>query len=150
MTKPEIRNHGNHVMGIIGAKWDTPGGVRGCTPFAHLSACTIAGISGPEGDIPPIYLGLSDIIASLIEFIRTTEGLKVINISLGHNWVANERENPNTSLRVHDLVRAHGVIVHSVADLAADKGIIIASAAGNDSDARGELRRHRGAVRQSI
>ena len=105
VTRQLIRNHGNHVLGIIGATWDTPAGVRGCTPFAHLNACTIADISGPQGDIPPIYLGLSDIIATLVEFIRTTKDLKAINISLGYNWVSNERENPNTSVRIHDLVR---------------------------------------------
>ena len=45
VTRQLIRNHGNHVLGIIGAKWDTQAGVRGCTPFAHLNACTIAEIS---------------------------------------------------------------------------------------------------------
>lgn len=137
VTPPLIRNHGNHVMGIIGATWNMAAGLNGCTPFANLTACTGAEISSPKGGTPAIFLALSDIIATFTEFIRTTPDLKVVNISLGYNWVANEHENPNTSKRIYDLVRSHGVIVRSLADLAADKGIIIVSAAGNDSNPQG-------------
>ncbi len=127
-------DHGNHVAGIIGASHRNTKGIDGATPFASLKVCGFK-LSETTNTIPRIFPILSNVIAALTTFILESEGLKAINISLGYNWVPNFQRNPNTDGEIKDLVKAHGIIVRAIADLAASRGIILVSAAGNDSHA---------------
>jgi subtilisin family serine protease len=132
VTPLQVDDHGNHVAGIIAADGTNDSGVNGGTPFARLTVCS-AEVLGGATEIPGIFPVLSDVIASLVQFMRGTDDVRVINISLGYNWVPNYGRNPNTDLQIKELVRSHGTIVRAIADIAADKGIILVCAAGNDS-----------------
>jgi hypothetical protein len=140
--RPQLvpRNHGNHVAGIIGATWGVPTGVNGCTPFVKMTACMVRDVRGNLSDIPSVYTALSQTLAEATDLIDRADGLRVINISLGYNWFANERVNPNNNGKIKDLVRAQGIMAKGVARFAARKRIFICSAAGNDSinDADGD------------
>jgi subtilisin family serine protease len=132
VTPLGIADHGNHVAGIIAARKDNSIGVNGATPFARTTVCTARNVT-QANQIPAIVAVISDVVASLTEFILNTPDLKVINISLGYNWVPNLQRNPNSDLELQDYVKTHGSIMGALASLAAQKGIIIVSAAGNDT-----------------
>jgi subtilisin family serine protease len=122
-------DHGNHVTGIIGAKFNKIG-TDGTTPFARITVCTSIMRSG---ETPLAYVIISDLAATLVELIKSVPGLKVINCSVGYQWFKLLSRNPNEDSEIKDYVKAHGLILRVLADLAAKKQIIIVSAAGNDS-----------------
>ncbi len=134
VTPLAVNDHGNHVAGIIGAKFDNGLGVNGGAPFVRVTVCTARTVTGVT-ELPAIYPVISDVIASLVQFILNTPDLKAINLSLGYNWVPNLSRNPNTDAQIEDLVKSHGVIVRAIADLAAERDMILVSAAGNDTRA---------------
>jgi subtilisin family serine protease len=127
-------DHGDHVTGIIAAKFNDGIGVDGGCPFAGVTVCTAADLGGGAG-VQGMQMILSDVIATLVELILQSPDLKVINLSLGYNWVPNFQRNPNNDKDIQNIVRSHGVIMRSIADLAAERKILLVCAAGNDSGA---------------
>jgi subtilisin family serine protease len=130
------KDHGNHVAGIVGARWGNGIGVDGACPYADLHVTSAPELTVAQATLPTITPVFSEVIATLVEFITSDLGIKAINISLAYNWVPNYSRNPNSDQELQDIARDQGIIVRTVAELAARKGIIIVSAAGNDSSAR--------------
>jgi hypothetical protein len=135
ITSPRSADHGNHVAGIIGASWNVPTGINGCLPSARLIGAVMQVMPLGQGAGPPkVSLHMKYVIANLIAFIEEHPEVRVINLSLGYNWVREEGVNPNKDQTVQKRVRDDGTIIRTVAELAAEKGIILVCAAGNDSE----------------
>jgi hypothetical protein len=128
-------DHGNHVTGIVAARFDDQVGVDGGCRFARVMVCTAADINGGLNGVQGIQLVLSDVIATLVQLIRQGPDIKVVNLSLGYNWVSNYARNPNNDPEIQNLVKSHGIIMRSIADMAADRMTLLVCAAGNDSNA---------------
>jgi Subtilase family len=128
-------DHGNHVTGIVAARFDDQIGCDGGSRFARVTVCTAADLGGGSG-IQGMQLILSDVIATLVEFIVRTPDLRAINLSLGYNWVPNFDRNPSTDPAIKTIVQSHGVILRAIADLAQERKILLVCAAGNDSCAK--------------
>jgi subtilisin family serine protease len=128
-------DHGMHVAGIIGSTWPGEVGIEGASPFADIIVATMQNIpfSTTNVDSPAISLIISDVMSNIVKFIIEHPDVKVINLSLGYNWVANEGVDPNADQEIQRIVRDHGMIMRTIAELANERGIIIVSAAGNDS-----------------
>jgi subtilisin family serine protease len=135
ITIGRAADHGSHVAGIIGARWNNQVGIDGCCPDADLIGATVPIIPfSRDVQSPRMSFPLTDIMGTVIKFIEEHPDVKVINLSLGYNWVSQEGINPNKVERIQKLVRDHGLVMSTVAQLAIERGIILVSAAGNDSD----------------
>jgi subtilisin family serine protease len=135
-TNHEPSDHGTHVAGTIGASFDNAKGVNGISPFVEL--CLFSAAHPHETSsmrLRESYLIFSDVVSSLARLVQQSEenDLRVINVSLAYNWSRNYSLNPNDVPTIQKIVRSHGLIMQSLADLAARKGVIIVSPAGNDS-----------------
>jgi subtilisin family serine protease len=131
---PRVTDHGNQVAGIIGAKFNNALGINGVTPFARLIVGTPASVARVDDSaIPKDYVIFSDVIASLVEFLKNTGGIKVINVGFGYNWFLTYAKDPSADPEIWELVRSQGLMMRSVADLAAHRGVILVSPAGNDT-----------------
>jgi len=127
-------DHGNHVSGIVSASWNTLG-VDGCAPYSTVTVCTVADLSFKRGEKSRWMTAvLSQVLHTVENFIFNHPSVKVINLSLGYNWVANEGIDPNDP-EVRRTVEYFGRLAWAAAQLAETqgKGILIVSAAGNDS-----------------
>ncbi|WP_331316437.1 S8 family serine peptidase [Methylobacterium mesophilicum] len=123
-------NHGNHVVGIIGARFGNRIGVDGGAPMADIVAAAPQSFEyGAD-----TFLVLSEVVGELVDMIDTNPDMRVINLSLGYNWVANYQRTADTDTEVQRQVTAHGLIVRRVAEMAARHGVVIVAAAGNDSN----------------
>jgi subtilisin family serine protease len=125
-------DHGNHVTGIIAARFNDGIGVDGGSRFARVTVCTAADSGGGAG-VQRMDMILSDILATLVDFIIRTPDLKAINLSLGYNWVPFFNRDPDGDNEIKQIVESQGVIARSIADLAAERKILLVCAAGNDS-----------------
>ncbi len=130
-------SHGTHVAGIIGATFDNGRGIDGASPWARILAVPHARqqVDHVEGNIEEKVIGLqSDIMATLIMLLQEPD-VRVVNVSLGYNWKKFLNIDPGgqgfASLR-NDISNT-GIMVQSVLGLAAARGILFVSAAGNDS-----------------
>jgi hypothetical protein len=132
-------DHGNHVAGIMCARHNGVG-VKGvlpnCQAFAASGEFLLQGVSPIEGDDAIAFQArFSEYIATVLSFMEANPDVKVINLSLGYNWMPNFGEDPrdadNAALR--DLVRGQGRFFQSILAYAKRRNIAIFSAAGNDS-----------------
>jgi hypothetical protein len=126
-------DHGTHVTGIVAAKFENFVGVNGGTKYAHVVVTSLRRTSAPGAKFD---LTFSEIISSLVQLIEEHRELKVINIGLGYNWSGNFRIDPERDEHAKETVAAMGGIARAVADLAANRKILLICAAGNDSRAQ--------------
>ena len=130
-------DHGNHVAGILCAKHNDVG-VRGvltnCT-VVYATAEALLTDSGQivGGDEYAWFAYFSDYIASVLTFINKNPDVKVINLSLGYNWLPNFNKDPRLESRIKNVIMSQGRIYMSMLEAAAASDIAIVSAAGNDS-----------------
>ncbi|HWI50940.1 MAG TPA: S8 family serine peptidase [Symbiobacteriaceae bacterium] len=103
----DLNGHGTHVAGIIGARAASEQGVTGVAPGVTFFAYKVF---GPEGDTP------SDIIVAAME-AAYEDRADVINMSLGSAF-----EWPSSP----DAIAADRMV---------QKGIVVATSAGNSGDA---------------
>lgn len=133
-------DHGNHVSGIACAIHNNGVGSRGVVPN-----CTVVRASGNfvlDSFSPIDQRGIqgwnalfSEITGTVLDFIDLNPDVKVVNLSLGYNWMPNFSENPEDAdnARLRDEVRSLGRIHATVLSYAKRRDVIIVSAAGNDS-----------------
>lgn len=141
ITANTPQNHGNHVSGIIGGVFGNNLGISGGAPNANILALTtqeLVVFEGPDNE-ERWGAAFSETLGSLIRLISEHPEIRVVNLSLGYNWVPNFGVDPANSEKLRNRVREQGVIVRAVADFVAKNGTLIVSAAGNDSDATGAL-----------
>lgn len=132
-------DHGNHVSGIACGRHNGIG-VKGTVPN-----CTVIRASGRfvldefepiEGSGIAGWNALfSEVSSTVLDFIVSNEDVKVVNLSLGYNWLPNFGENPQDldNVEIRNEVRELGRIHAAVLAFAKQRGIMIVSAAGNDS-----------------
>jgi subtilisin family serine protease len=135
----QSNDHGNHVAGIMCAKHNGIG-VRGvlknCTVVESSGALMLVGGAGVEGSgTSPFVAQFSEYLATVLEFIDQRPDIRVINLSLGYNWMPNFNIDPRVpgADNVRNDVRGQGRIFATVLASAKRKSIAIVMAAGNDS-----------------
>jgi Zn-dependent metalloprotease len=142
-------HHGMHVAGIIGARSGDQPGIDGIVPDARMDAIavddTIVGDSGVVGvdDGWEVHaLLFDDVLAKTLDYVyanlMTPDGLRVINVSLGYNFVASNLlgdENPEDvpGLALHVAHQAN--LIRLMASRVQDH-VLFVVAAGNDSEDR--------------
>jgi len=132
-----VHDHGTHVSGILCAQHNGIG-IRGtlkdCTVVVASSQRALQGFNRVEGnDVVGWSALFSEYVATTLNFIRTNPKVKVINLSLGYNWLPLFNKDPRVEGHMRDVVRGQGRIFAAVLQFAAEKDIAIVSAAGNDS-----------------
>ncbi len=143
-TTRKRSDHGMHVAGTVFGTWDDGDGIDGCVeiPSANGLVATMDSIPFANVNSPAISLIITDVMSNVVKFIiehggteaaNFKDGVKVINLSLGYNWVQNEQRDPNNDLDIQAIVSDHGRLMRTIAELAFERNIIIVSAAGNDS-----------------
>ncbi|WP_295558046.1 M4 family metallopeptidase [uncultured Hyphomicrobium sp.] len=143
-------HHGMHVAGIIGARSsaDQPG-INGIVPDARLDAIAVDNaIVGDSGHVgvdegwQVQALLFDDVLAKTLDYVYanliTPDNLRVINISLGYNFVAANLlgdENPEDvpGLALHITHQAN--LIRLMASRVQDH-VLFVVAAGNDSEDR--------------
>ncbi len=132
-----VNNHGTHVAGIACGRPSSIAGAYGVLPncFVRAQYPTIT-IAGDGGAILKFIQAFGQILTSLQTFIESYDDLKVINVSLGLNWVSNfsiDITSPDAVLW-RTAVDAQGPMLATMLQRAQQNGKIIVSAAGNDSE----------------
>lgn len=130
-------DHGNHVAGILCARHNNFG-VRGVLKNCTVVYATAEQILGNSGQVEgrdafawAVYF--SDFVASVLSFISENPDIKVINLSLGYNWMPNFKKDPRLDSQIKNMIMSQGRIYMSMLETAAKSDIAIVSAAGNDS-----------------
>jgi Zn-dependent metalloprotease len=147
-------HHGMHVAGIMGARQgDTPG-IDGMIPDARLDAIAVddkiigdAGVAGVDQGWEVNTLLFDDVLLKTLDYVTSNMGgdfsnpdnMRVVNISLGYNFVASNLlgdTDPNEvpGLALHILHQSN--LIRHMARRVEDH-VLFVVAAGNDSDGRG-------------
>jgi subtilisin family serine protease len=132
--------HGNFVAGIMCARHNNIG-VRGvlknCTVVYSASPQVLTRYGRIEGDVASqataVSAYMSEYLLGAYRLIRLHSNLNVVNVSLGYNWIADLGIDPRRDEKLRDIVRSQGMHALSLLEFAADRGVTIVSAAGNDS-----------------
>lgn len=125
--------HGNFVAGVLSATFDNDIGIDGTSPFVELLAPAPPPIISTQVQ-PGTVLAISNLLRLTFKLIYAADPPRVINFSHGYQWSqlgAAPRADPYVREEIVEL----GLFAQVVAEAAAEKGIIIVSAAGNDSSA---------------
>lgn len=142
-------HHGMHVAGIIGAKQvDGNPGVDGIVPDARIDAIAIddaivgdSGVVGVDQGWQVHALLFDDVLARTLDYVYADmlepDNLRVINISLGYNFVASDllgdvHPQDVPGLGLHVMHQAN--LIRLMASRVQDR-VLFVVAAGNDSDA---------------
>ena len=132
-------DHGNHVSGIICAKHNgigIKGALKNCTIVQATATPILTGNSAIEGNSIDRFVGLvSEHIVTVLSFMEANPNVRVINLSLGYNWMPKFNIDPRTPSEVHirDEVRQQGLFFRSILAYAKARNIAFVLAAGNDS-----------------
>jgi subtilisin family serine protease len=132
-------NHGNHVAGILCAKHNgigVKGGLRNCTLVESSGWFVLNGPSAPEGfDADPFVTLFSEYVGTTLRFISANPGVRVINLSLGYNWMSNFNIDPRgpAYAAYRNDVKQQGAIFAAVLAHAKSQNVALVMAAGNDS-----------------
>lgn len=142
-------HHGMHVAGIIGAAPGDQPGIDGIIPEARIDAIAVddaivgdSGIVGVDEGWQVHALLFDDVLAKTLDYVYdnlvTPDNLRVINISLGYNFVASNllgdddpEEVPGLALHVMHQANLIRLMASRVQD-----HVLFVVAAGNDSDGR--------------
>lgn len=129
-------NHGNHVAGIACGKHNGIG-IRGVLPncFVRPRSGAHVPVVNEGGNVLGFIVEFSQVLSSLNNFITEFDDVSAYNISLGYNWVSNFGINPDSEDAglYRELVKNQGEMLISVFEILNDRGVLIFSAAGNDS-----------------
>ena len=130
-------DHGTHVSGILCAQHNDVG-VRGalkdCTVVYSSSQNILQSTDPVEGnDIVGWSAFFSEYLVTVLDFMRKNPDIKVINLSLGYNWLPNFSKDPRNVREIRDLVRSQGLMYSALLRYAAEQQMALVSAAGNDS-----------------
>ena len=135
MTPGRVDDHGAHVAGIIGARFDNGAGTDGIDPFARLAVRTP---SFELGGDPAAHAQRASfwelMLFGLENLLRARPALGVVNLSLGYNW--GRARIPDTDPQLQPVVRAQAALfVEILRALQAEYGRlpVFVTAAGNDS-----------------
>lgn len=142
-----LHNHGTQAAGIMCAKHNgrgAMGALKDCTVVYSPTRSLLRKFHRIEGqDIVAYSVRFSEYIATVHSFILSNPDIKVINLSMGYNWMKNFNEDPSSCTRIRnavscaqirDVVKTNGEQARSVLELAEYFDIAIVSAAGNDSE----------------
>ncbi len=135
LTLGDSDDHGTHVAGIIGAKFNDGFGIDGVNPFARMQVR--AGGFFPSGaTVIERKASIGQVMLSAIDsLLRAQPGIRVLNLSLGYRWSAG-LINTDNNAAARQLASDQGALfVDVLRGIAATGGslpVIIASA-GNDS-----------------
>lgn len=132
------QNHGNHVAGIMCAKHNQVG-VRGALKNCRVTVAAASMVSDTASVEHPdlgIATTIGAFIESTLEFMEANPNARVINLSLGYNWMPNYQIDPRSpgEERIRDVVRLQGQFFKSLLAYAKRRNIALVSAAGNDSE----------------
>ncbi len=142
-------HHGMHVAGIIGAAQGATPGIDGMIPNARIDAIGISNQAGFEAgslgvdqlwEVQTLVFDevLSKTMNYLVDNIENPDNLRVINISLGYNFLA-KRLIGNDSLDSVEGLKLHihhqASILRTMAQRVESK-VLFVVAAGNDSEGR--------------
>lgn len=132
-------NHGNHVAGIMCAKHNglgTKGALKDCVTVISAGQFLLVGEDQPQGSgVGPFKTRLSEYVATVLEFMEANEDVKIINLSLGYNWMPNFGIDPRepSAIDIRNEVMAQGRFFAALLAYAKARGVVLVSAAGNDS-----------------
>ena len=142
-------HHGMHVAGIIGARQGDKPGIDGIIPDARMDAIAVddkivgdSGHVGVDEGWQVHALLFDDVLAKTLDYVyanlMTPDNLRVINISLGYNFVASNLlgdDNPDDvpGLALHVMHQAN--LIRLMASRVQDH-VLFVVAAGNDSEGR--------------
>ena len=142
-------HHGMHVAGIIGAQRSEQPGIDGIIPGARMDAVAVddkivgdSGVVGVDEGWQVHALLFDDVLAKTLDYVYANliqpDNLKVINISLGYNFVASNLlgdEDPEEvpGLALHVMHQAN--LIRLMASRVQDQ-VLFVVAAGNDSEGR--------------
>ena len=144
-------HHGMHVAGIIGANPGDGPGTNGIIPDARMDAIAVednivgdAGHVGVDEGWQVHALLFDDVLAKTLDYVYANlmqpDGLRVVNISLGYNFVASNLlgdADPSEvpGLALHILHQSN--LIRLMASRVKDH-VLFVVAAGNDSDGRAD------------
>ncbi|MBG6173078.1 hypothetical protein IWQ55_001350 [Labrenzia sp. EL_208] len=133
-----VLDHGNHVAGIVCAMHNDRG-YRGVLPYCGVRARAHGfwidpGLPGRGAERLRL---MRAVMETFEDFVQNTREVAAYNVSLGYNWhklAATDPSfefhgNPNLEL----LVENNAQMLIEVLKTANDRGVLIVSAAGNDS-----------------
>ncbi|MBO0756807.1 MAG: S8 family serine peptidase [Bradyrhizobiaceae bacterium] len=141
--------HGNHVAGIAGAVWGNKVGIDGVIPQAKIDAVpfTVAyGVDSSNPDNADVaraeHLNMFvDIANDLSDYLddstQNADGLRVINLSLGYNFVSsgilegNPDDIPELSTLIQDEAKQFAHLMKRY-----ESSVLFVVSAGNDSAGR--------------
>lgn len=144
-------HHGMHVAGIIGARQQGGPGIDGVVPEARIDAIAVddaivgdSGLVGVDEGWQVHALLFDDVLAKTLDYIYANlaepDNLRVINISLGYNFVASNllgEDHPKDvpGLALHIAHQSN--LIRLMAGWVKDH-VLFVVAAGNDSEDRAE------------
>lgn len=142
-------HHGMHVAGIIGARQTDRPGIDGIIPDARIDAISIddaivgdSGVVGVSAGWQVHALLFDDVLARTLDYVYADmlepDNLRVINISLGYNFVASNllgdaHPQDVSGLGLHVMHQAN--LIRLMASRVQNH-VLFVVAAGNDSDGR--------------
>jgi Zn-dependent metalloprotease len=142
-------HHGMHVAGIIGAHQGAAPGIDGIIPDARMDAIAVddkivgdSGHVGVDEGWEVHALLFDDVLAKTLDYVYANlvnpDGLRVINISLGYNFIASNLlgdDDPDKvpGLALHVLHQSN--LIRVMAGRVKDQ-VLFVVAAGNDSEDR--------------
>ena len=144
-------NHGMHVAGIAGARRSDGNGIDGIIPEARIDAISVDGSIANEASglgVDDLWelqtLLFDDVLGKTMDYIYENtinpDNLRVINISLGYNFLARNLigdADPDEvqGLKLHISHQAN--LIRLLASRVEDR-ILFVVAAGNDSEGRAQ------------
>jgi hypothetical protein len=137
-------NHGNHVAGIMCAKHNgigTKGALKDCVTVISAGHFLLVGDNQPQGNgISPFKTRFSEYLATVLEFMEANADVKILNLSLGYNWMPNFGLDPRepSATEVRNEVMGQGRVFAAVLAYAKARDVALISAAGNDSQTLGD------------
>jgi hypothetical protein len=134
-----VADHGNHVAGIMCAKHNgigVKGALKNCRVVESTAVTMLNGDAAPEGsDRSQFITRFSEPLATVLEFIEANPTIRVINLSLGYNWMPNFKVDPRASgnEQIRNDIKTQARFFAAVLAVAKARNIAVVMAAGNDS-----------------